>query len=198
MATYLTITDSETDPDAPLTSELAKKWRDNPVAIAEGSVGAPYVEAQWYPYDSLAVGDGGTGEIWSLAADGVVNTITTPDFVDGYDYALLLVDVTRGGGTGGGIRVEVYGETSGTYSGQIEIPLDTSATYASALCELLLLRNATARRKPVICNIDGTPRFVDAASSQKVLRIRLTGRDGGALANINTGSIHLYRRRSYL
>ena len=43
MTSYITITDAETDPSAPLTSELAKKWRDNPIAIAEGSAGAPSV-----------------------------------------------------------------------------------------------------------------------------------------------------------
>lgn len=43
MTTYITITDAETDPEAPLTSELAKKWRDNPIAIAEGDVNAPKI-----------------------------------------------------------------------------------------------------------------------------------------------------------
>ena len=36
MPSYIPITDPETDPDAPLTSELAKKWRDNPIAAFEG------------------------------------------------------------------------------------------------------------------------------------------------------------------
>jgi len=43
MASYITITDAETDPEAPLTSELAKKWRDNPIAIAEGDSAAPKI-----------------------------------------------------------------------------------------------------------------------------------------------------------
>ena len=43
MTSYITITDAETDPSAPLTSELAKKWRDNPIAITEGATGAPRV-----------------------------------------------------------------------------------------------------------------------------------------------------------
>lgn len=43
MTSYITITDAETDPSAPLTSELAKKWRDNPIAISEGSSGAPRI-----------------------------------------------------------------------------------------------------------------------------------------------------------
>lgn len=41
MTSYITITDAETDPEAPLTSELAKKWRDNPVAIAEKDATVP-------------------------------------------------------------------------------------------------------------------------------------------------------------
>lgn len=41
MASYITITDAETDPGAPATSELAKKWRDNPIAMFEGATGAP-------------------------------------------------------------------------------------------------------------------------------------------------------------
>jgi hypothetical protein len=44
MASYITITDAETDPEAPLTSELAKKWRDNPIAITEGATGAPKIQ----------------------------------------------------------------------------------------------------------------------------------------------------------
>jgi len=40
MPSYIPITDSETDPDAPLTSELAKKWRDNFIAAFEGDPAA--------------------------------------------------------------------------------------------------------------------------------------------------------------
>lgn len=41
MASYITITDAETDPSAPITSELAKKWRDNTVSIAEKDTSVP-------------------------------------------------------------------------------------------------------------------------------------------------------------
>lgn len=48
MATWTTITDSQVDPDAPLTSGLAYAWRDNPVAIAEGASGAPKIARNIY------------------------------------------------------------------------------------------------------------------------------------------------------
>lgn len=43
MADWTVITDQMIDPDAPLTSELAYAWRDNPIAIAEGAAGAPRI-----------------------------------------------------------------------------------------------------------------------------------------------------------
>jgi hypothetical protein len=43
MADYTTITDAQVDPEAPITSELMSALRDNPIAIAEGAVGAPRI-----------------------------------------------------------------------------------------------------------------------------------------------------------
>lgn len=54
MTSYITITDAETDPSAPLTSELAKKWRDNPIAISEGSAGAPKIKMRAFSSGALA------------------------------------------------------------------------------------------------------------------------------------------------
>ena len=48
MADYVTISDTSVDPDAPLTSQLAYAWRDNPIAIAEGSTGAPKIAKPIY------------------------------------------------------------------------------------------------------------------------------------------------------
>jgi hypothetical protein len=48
MATWVDPIDSQTDPDAPLTSEIGKRWDNNPIAIAEGAAGAPRVSpAAW-------------------------------------------------------------------------------------------------------------------------------------------------------
>lgn len=41
MADYIDVTESQSDPFAPLTSELTKQLRDNPIAMAEGQPGAP-------------------------------------------------------------------------------------------------------------------------------------------------------------
>ena len=44
MADWTTITETATDPDAPVTSTLIKALRDNPSAIAEGASGAPRID----------------------------------------------------------------------------------------------------------------------------------------------------------
>lgn len=41
MATWVDPIDSQTDPDAPLTSELGKRWDNNVIAAFEGASGAP-------------------------------------------------------------------------------------------------------------------------------------------------------------
>lgn len=54
MADYTTITDSQVDPEAPITSELMSALRDNPIAIAEGAANAPRVEASGRKFEALA------------------------------------------------------------------------------------------------------------------------------------------------
>lgn len=44
MADYLPINPTEIEPEAPLTSSLAARWSNNPVAIAEGAPGAPRIQ----------------------------------------------------------------------------------------------------------------------------------------------------------
>ena len=43
MTSYITIANTEVDPDSPITADLMTKLRDNPIAISEGSSGAPKV-----------------------------------------------------------------------------------------------------------------------------------------------------------
>lgn len=75
MADWVTINDSQVDPDAPLTSELAYAWRDNPVALAEGAVGAPRIEDA--ALGATATSDGATwiGNRYALLGHAAVGTV---------------------------------------------------------------------------------------------------------------------------
>ena len=46
MSDYIGITEGQTNPFSPLTSELVKQLRDNPIAIAEAASGAPRISAK--------------------------------------------------------------------------------------------------------------------------------------------------------
>lgn len=64
MTTYIPILNSEIDPESPVTESLAQRFRDNPIAIAEGDSAAPRI-------NPAAISIGGKG------SDGVLNNSTT-------------------------------------------------------------------------------------------------------------------------
>lgn len=49
MTDYTVITDSQVDPDAPITSGLGYAWRDNLLAVIEGDPSAPKIDAKAFP-----------------------------------------------------------------------------------------------------------------------------------------------------
>ena len=104
MTSYITITDAETDPSAPLTSELAKKWRDNPIALAEGAAGAPrsYI-----------------GSLERLTAGTSVRAVLTNSTSSG-STSSLVVDSPAGFIQGGTLRtVLTYGGTASSKTNKI-------------------------------------------------------------------------------
>jgi hypothetical protein len=54
MATWVDPIDSQTDPDAPLTSEIGKRWDNNVIAAFEGADGAPRLSPKAKGYKSIA------------------------------------------------------------------------------------------------------------------------------------------------
>jgi hypothetical protein len=108
MTDYIVITDSQTDPEAPLTSELAKQWRDNPIAIAEGSVGAPKV----------------TGEALSIYINDIALTSTYTNVGTlGSRLKKLRLSVQAN-------ATNSSTSTTGSFSIQIRVSNDGGATYS--------------------------------------------------------------------
>lgn len=128
MPTYRAIAATETDPEAPLTSSLAKAWADNLLASLEADSTAPVNQTAWHPYNKVTNGDANTGRIWSFAVDGAVAVITTPDFVDGYDYAFLFDRVLSNANTA--LQVNLFRETGGAYAGVSATGITMSTTAA--------------------------------------------------------------------
>lgn len=222
MTSYITITDAETDPSAPITSELAKKWRDNPLAIAEGDSTAPVNQTAWHPYNKVTVNDANTGIIYNFPTDGAVATVTSPDFQDGYEYAFMFADLASSAASAT-LRIDWYRETSAAYSGV------TSVSGATLFSSTTLPLNAFfalpfvrfTRRYHILTGeslTGSTNIFVDAnttsihsgvasdpvvvegirhATPQKILRVRFSANSGNITGSGSTGTITMYRRRVF-
>lgn len=134
MPAYIPITELETDPGAPGTSELWKKWRDNPLAIAEGAPGAPRIRGKSLGNISMGAitvaGAGGQGYIdcdsMGLVAAQVVGVVAT-------SRVLRARYSSNNGSTYGGwqniVTTPSGRETVGCFSGSMRLNLQTGLFY---------------------------------------------------------------------
>ena len=117
MTAFTDILNGQIDQDSPVTQPLMTAYRDNLLASLEGDLTAPVDQNNWHPYNKVLNGDANNGRIWSLAVDGAVAVLTTPDFVDGFDYLFLFDRINASTGTNNILRVNFFKETGGAYSG---------------------------------------------------------------------------------
>ena len=198
MADWLNITDTQVDPDAPLTSQLAYGWRDNVIAAREGAVNSPYEASGWHPYDGVTIGDGATGIIYDFAVHGAVASVTTPDFEDGYEYRLDFDGVGPGGTE---LRVRLYRETSAAWSG---ISVITGASSYNITGSLDI---RDPRRSLRACRVDtsfynaapgggsvAASSWVSLTTAQKVLRAQVYQ---VSTYNFSAGKIRMMRRLAF-
>ncbi|NDK37167.1 hypothetical protein, partial [Rhodovulum sulfidophilum] len=69
----------------------------------------------WHPFDMVRPGDGATGLIWSYDKAGSIQNVETPEFEDGYEYALVFEAVATNK-SGSRLQISVRPEITGTWS----------------------------------------------------------------------------------
>ena len=165
------------------------------------------------------MGDTNNGLIYNFPTDGAVATVTSPDFVDGYDYAFF-IDRILGTTTLQALRIDWYRETSAAYSGpDALVGMSISTTVAeNAFIELPMVR-VTKRYHDLLgsnlnASIDsfsGGGAFATAnttsgaisnsgishATPQKILRVRFSAASGNITGSGAIGQIYMYRRRVF-
>lgn len=131
MPPYDPILSTETDPDQPLKSSLAKRWTDNPIAMGEGASGAPLIRAGWHPYNKVNVGDANDGKYYDFTINGSIGDVVTPTFEDGYDYLINWegVSFSTGAFSIQGVSISAILSAANTYSGSLEILMPTRLNY---------------------------------------------------------------------
>ena len=111
MSDYIGITEAQSNPFAPLTSELVKQLRDNPIAIAEGAEGAPRV-AQIGIEPALFIGSNGAfGTSATGFTDLNTNSIVRADYSGGMNTAGISRLTT------GNVQVRASNDNGSTWSG---------------------------------------------------------------------------------
>ena len=203
MATHRTVLSAETDPYAPIVAALMKALASNPVAIAEGSSGAPYIAAGWHPYDGVNIGDGADGVIYDFAVDGAVASVETPNFVDGYEYYITYNGIVPTSGTPD-FLVEFYRETSAAYAAPSSIATTITASFAqigyvgpfaprvTSNIFLFAKNNETSGSNATFSSTE-TLAGVRSGTAQKILKARLSVTS----STIGGGIIRMFKRRSY-
>jgi hypothetical protein len=204
MTAFVDILNSWIDQDSPVTQELLDALRGNQYAIAEGVTGAPVVAAGWVPYNKILAGDSNTGLIYSFAVSGAVTTVTSPDFVDGFEYAFLFDRLT----VGTQIRANFYRETAAAYAGVMAITPAIGASYSGFLVaerarqslaghafESAMMTDSSASIAPANTQ-SGRLYIAHGATKNKILRAQFSPTSGGT-GTFTAGDIYMFKRRDY-
>lgn len=148
MTTYTTIADSAVDPNAPLTSELLTALRDNPLAIQEGTAGAPKIKDKVVSgsgtttvsgldeYGGLFIRGAGYEKSLSSGVGVGLGVQYSTDNGSTYSSSQSLAGASAGGGSGGVVilQVEVFIDfATGQYVGyQVSAEGEASVNAGSA------------------------------------------------------------------
>lgn len=128
MTAYSAIADSDIDPESPITTGLMTKLRDNPIAIAEGSSGAPTV-------------DNAIGANWPAIATATASGSATIEFsgLDGsYDRYILEIYAIEPATSGTDLLLQFSDDGGSTWIAT-EYGSDYNGTQATAATSIKLL-----------------------------------------------------------
>lgn len=214
MTTYREIAETETDPEAALTSDLFKALQKNLLAGLEGDLTAPVNQWDWHPFNKVTVGDANDGRIWGFTANGAVASIITPDFQEGYDYKLSHQFIARTDGGGGLIshNLQFFYENLGNYDTTTRVtPATAGMGIAGGLpwsFGSLILINPRRQDHLIEYAETGTLAGISTGTSQatavglfsttpdRALRARIIPSNGGVISGNANSFFWMYRRRS--
>lgn len=190
MTTWTTISNASVAVGAIPSSTLITALRDNPSAAQESAAGAPVSVYGWVPVDKVTVGDGKRGVIYDFSVDGSVTTITTANFVDGYEYRMVVSDLTPSASAQ--VQFEIFGETTGWVEAR---RIANSLTSVISLDIEVRMPRISQRSHVAIVNSQnavGNAGYT-FGSSQKVRNARILF----ASSATSAGKVYVFRRREF-
>ena len=204
MTTWTTISNAAVAVGAIPSSSIVTALRDNPSAVAESSSGAPVMVSGWHPVDKVSTGDGKTGLIYDHAVTGTVASVVTPDFVDGYEYRIIALDLRHNAalvGTDRRLQMEAFKQTDAAYrllkqsdQGNNTQDFGFHAEFYFPRLESTahFVMTMTYRNGSFSSGIDVDSAMYDTPA-QKILRARISFTGD----SISAGKVWMFRRREY-
>lgn len=182
------------------SSTTVTALRDNPSALAESATGAPVVASAWHPYNKVTVGDGQTGIIYDSAVNGVQASVVTPDFEDGYEYRIIMHELSsNSSSTPVRLNVEAFFSVDAVYR-RLVFSADASPLLLYGGDVWFSLPRVTKRNQTLYGQLYVTNTYAIGYdvpyddTLQKLTRARVRFTTG----SITAGKIWFLRRREYV
>lgn len=190
MTTWTSISNAAVAVGGIPSSNTVTALRDNVAAAQESAAGAPVSVYGWEPVDKVSVGDGKRGVFYDFSIDGSSSAITTPNFVDGYEYRMIVSDL----GSLAAIQVqyEIFGETTGWVEAR---RIANSYSSVSSFDIEIRMPRISQRNHISIVNSSGAASNAGVlfGTAQKVRNARIFFTSSGS----SQGKAWLFRRREF-
>lgn len=174
MATWVEPVESETDPDAPLKSELAKRWDNNVIAAFEGDTFAPKLLHRAHPS-------------YSASSDYTLEWITMPSEV------VQFGKFSSGGAATGSVKSTLWQFTA-MRGGSLRITCDLRGAGGAATMRVyvdgVLTHTSTPTSSGTFVNATFDVGFSDSSHVRIDLVLNYSFSSGGGTA---TGDVHNMR-----
>jgi hypothetical protein len=155
-------------------------------------------EIGWHPYDMTEPDDGADGLLYDFAVTGVVASVETPNFEDGFEYRVMTMGLSHNSGATPALDLAIYGATSGAYGPTINMVSSGIGSSVLVNCYTdLMMPRATRRYQFAMVSSEATTTVLDVAdmtTSQKIGKAKVQFSAG----SIDAGQVYLFRRRSLI
>jgi hypothetical protein len=189
MTNYTTLPDLSLQQDKAITQPLMTALRDNPIAIAEGATGAPFLSSSWHNYDGAQA----LSAFYDFAVHGLQTLVATPDFSDGWEYRIIFDAIAHNHVSPTTLRISLYKETDAAYTTEDPFITVNNAALASGYLTLVAPRWSVAWKEFDLLFVGGTTeRTMVSMTAQKLTRVRF---DWAAGSSFSGGKIYMARRQ---
>lgn len=195
---WLTLINALFLPGKPILGSTGIALRDNIEAGHRAAAGAPIgINAGWHPYDRTVIGGTETGLIYDFGVHGAVSAIDTPDFEDGFEYAILGRGLSFDSGINRTLQVQLYRATGAAWSTAWTSTVTLDGTTVGGLWVEIIAPRVVKTVHPIRYELyasvgggEGGRAVVYNATAQKIGKGRVAPTSG----QTDGGQVYLFRR----